>query len=174
MLRLGPVKLMLCSNSWSKVNSVQTCSFIHVRLIGSALTKNFPSSLPEWLSSFFMCKSIYEHVSTEKKVRNAAGGREEEMKFVRYQQNYPQYKIIICNFFLIRTRLSRVPQGLSDTVKQPRTENERDMILQKAIYTKTKARKYLQITSLIILFFIFLWNTLAVTFISENRSPTGC
>lgn len=48
-----------------------------------------------------------------------------------------------------------MPQGLSDTVKQPRTENERDMILQKAIYTKTQARKYLQITSLIIYFIFF-------------------
>lgn len=77
----------------------------------------------------------------KKKVRDAAGGGEEEMKFMRYQRNYPQYKIIICNFFLVRTRLSTVPRGLSDTVKQPRTENERDMILQKAIYTKTQARK---------------------------------
>lgn len=62
------------------------------------------------------------------KVRLAAGGREEEMKFVRYYQNYPQYKITICNFF-IHTRLSTMPRGLSDTVKQPRTENEPDMIL---------------------------------------------
>lgn len=50
-------------------------------------------------SVHFSCVSLFMNTLVQKKKRNAAGGREEEMKFVRYQQNYPQYKIIICNFF---------------------------------------------------------------------------
>lgn len=72
-----------------------------------------------------MCLSARLNV----KVRSDAGGRGgRDTEIVRYYQNYPQYKITSFNLF-IHTRLLTRPRGPSDTVEQPCTENEADMIL---------------------------------------------
>lgn len=159
MLRLGPVKLMLCSNSRSKV---ELSSNLFIYSCQAHRRSTYKKTLPPFCrngSVHFSCVSLFMNtLAQKKKGRNAAGGREEETKFARYQQNYPQYKIIICNFFfLVRTRLSTVPRGLSDTAKQPRTENERDMIPQKAIYTKTQDKPVNSFKLRVsLLFFFFL------------------